>query len=164
MDDPVKSRTQKKNDDRALQKVGEQLVALSLKQLQQMDMEPELLVAIRLARKTKSHEARRRQIQYIGALMREMDVALIQKALENIQLGDFRSARAFKTMEQWRDAIKAGNTHVIEGILRRCPKAERQRLTQLARNARKNAQTGKEAKSSRALMRYLKEIWDGEKQ
>ncbi len=85
-----KSRTQKKNEDRALQRLGEQLVALPLGQLETMELPEELLTAIELAHKIKSRIARRRQIQYIGALMRHIDPQPIETALERIRSGNTR--------------------------------------------------------------------------
>jgi ribosome-associated protein len=90
MDTDYKSRTQKKNEDRALQRLGEQLVALPFGQLETLELPDELLTAIELARKIKSRGARRRQIQYIGALMRHIDPQPIQTALERIRSGNMR--------------------------------------------------------------------------
>ncbi|MFH2043819.1 MAG: ribosome biogenesis factor YjgA [Pseudomonadota bacterium] len=87
MDTEYKSRTQKKNEDRALQRLGEQLVALPFSQIESMDLPEELLAAIKSVRKIKSHGARRRQIQYIGVLMRQIDPQPIEKALERIRSG-----------------------------------------------------------------------------
>ena len=88
MDTDYKSRTRKKNEDRALQRLGEQLVALPLGQLETMGLPDELLTAIEFVRKIKSHVARRRQIQYIGALMRHIDPQPIETALERIRSGN----------------------------------------------------------------------------
>ena len=90
MDTDYKSRTQKKNEARALQRLGEQLVALPLGQLETMELPEELLTAIELARKTRSHSARRRQIQYIGAFMRHIDPQPIEAALDRIRTGNLR--------------------------------------------------------------------------
>ena len=79
-----KSRTQKKNEDRALQRLGEQLVALPIGQLEIMELPDELLTAIELAHKIKSRSARRRQIQYIGAIMRQIDAQPIEAALKRM--------------------------------------------------------------------------------
>ena len=158
VDDDRKSRTETKNEDRALQELGKQLVSLSSEQPANIDVPEELLEAVMVARKTRKRGAKRRQMQYIGRLMRNIDPEPIRNALENIRLGDLDKARSFHKIEQWRDAIKAGEEQVIEEILASCPGAERQRLTQLARNARHDAQKGKGVKSSRMLFRYLKEI------
>jgi len=88
MDADYKSRTRKKNEARALQRLGEQLVALPLGQLETMELPEELLEAIELARKIKSHGARRRQIKHIGALMRHIDPQPIEAALDRIRRGN----------------------------------------------------------------------------
>jgi ribosome-associated protein len=85
-----KSRTQKKNEDRALQRLGEQLVALPSGQLEAMELPDELLTAIELAHKIRSRSARRRQIQYIGALMRHIDPQPIKAELERFRSGNKR--------------------------------------------------------------------------
>ena len=90
MDTENKSRTRKKNEDRALQRLGEQLLALPFGQLKTMELPDELLTAIESAHKIKSHGARRRQIQYIGALMRHIDPQPIETALERIRSGNLR--------------------------------------------------------------------------
>jgi ribosome-associated protein len=87
MDKDFKSRTRKKNEDRALQRLGERLVALPLSQLETMELPDDLMAAIELARKIKSHGARRRQMQYIGVLMRRIDPQPIKAALESIRSG-----------------------------------------------------------------------------
>jgi ribosome-associated protein len=90
MDTEYKSRTQKKNEDRALQRLGEELVALPFGRLKTMDLPDELLTAIELAHKIKSRGARRRQIQYIGALMRHIDPQPIENALDRIRTENLR--------------------------------------------------------------------------
>jgi ribosome-associated protein len=158
MDEDRKSRTQKKNEARALQKLGEELVALSPEQLANIDMADELRKAVVDAVKIKSHGARRRQLQRIGKLMREIDSEPIQSALDNIRLGDHQKNLAFKKIEKWRDKLRQGNLVLIEEILNNCSDADRQRLTQLARNANKEYEAGKSVKSSRILFRYLKQV------
>ena len=158
MDDDRISRTQKKNEARALQKLGEELVALPPEQLAGIEISDDLRNAVIAAGKIKAHGARRRQLQRIGTLMREIDPEPIQNALENIKFGDHQKLLAFKKIEKWRDELKQGNQALIEKILNDCPGAERQRLTQLARNAYKEYEAGKGVKSSRILFRYLKQV------
>ena len=90
MDTDYKSRTRRKNEDRALQRLGEKLVALPFDQLATMGLPEELLEAIELARNIRSHGARRRQIQYIGTLMRHIDPQPIKTALDRIRSGNLR--------------------------------------------------------------------------
>jgi ribosome-associated protein len=158
MDDDVKSRTRAKNEDRALQGLGEQLVGLSSGQLERIDIPNEIREAIGLARQTTAHGARNRQIKYIGGLLREIEVSAVRDALENIRRGDYGKALAFKQIEKWRDALKEGDPALIDDIMACCPDAERQRLTQLARNAKKEFEAQKGVTASRLLFRYLKEV------
>lgn len=158
MNDEGKSKTRRKKEDRALQRVGERLVELSTEQVAQIEMPDALREAIGLARITTSHGARRRQVKYIGALLRRMDATLIYDALDEIRMGEHQKALAFKKVEKWRDELRQGNMMLIEEIMASCPGARRQRLAQLARNARKEFLAQKGVKSSRALLRYLREI------
>ncbi|MCG6909496.1 MAG: DUF615 domain-containing protein [Deltaproteobacteria bacterium] len=160
MEPSEKSRTQKKNEARALQKMGEQLLGLTPEQLEQIDLPKELMEALKEARGMTSHGARRRQVKYIGALVRETDPLPIREALENIRRGDHEKAAVFKQVERWRDALKAGDTALIEEILASCPGAQRQRLTQLTRSAQAEFGSQSGAKASRALFRYLKDVYE----
>lgn len=157
VDIPV-SRTQKKKDDRALQKLGERLVELSENQLERIDLPDEIREEILLARNTTAHGARRRQVKYIGSLLRNTDITPIEKALKVIDRGDYEQKLAFKKLENWRDQLKTGNMELINEILAECPLAERQKLTQLARNAKKEFQGNRGTKASKALFRYLREV------
>ncbi len=79
-----KSKTQRKKEALALQALGEKLLKLSPKQLEEIDLPEEIYDAVRFAKTTRKHGALKRQIQYIGALMRQIDPAPIQEALDNI--------------------------------------------------------------------------------
>ena len=85
MDPAYKSRTRKKKEDRALQRLGEALVALPSARLAAMDLPDELREAVEFARSISKHGARRRQIKYIGALLRHIDPQPIQIALEHLK-------------------------------------------------------------------------------
>ena len=158
METTEKSRTQKKKEARTLQKLGEQLLSLTTEQLAGIDMPDELREAVLEAREMTNHGARRRQIKYIGALAREIDPQPIIDALANIRHGDYQKAAAFKQLEKWRDDLRDGNMDRIDEILESCPSAQRQRLTQLTRNAQVEFRDQKGVKAARALFRYLKEI------
>jgi ribosome-associated protein len=158
-DDIPISRTKMKKNDRARQMLGEKLVELPENQLERIDLPDELKEEIFLARKTTAHGARRRQIKYIGSLLRNYDVIPIEKALEIIDRGDYEQKLVFKKLENCRDQLKAGNIELINEILIEYPLANRQKLTQLARNAKKESEGNKGSKSSKALFRYLKEVF-----
>ena len=153
-----KSRTQLKKEALALQKMGEKLTRLSDEQLARMDLPSLLMAAIRDIRPMKSHGARRRQLQYIGGLMRHVDNEPIEQALLEIEQGAYLQAQEFHRIEDWRDRLVAGDDDLMEKILRGCPQADRQRMGQLVRSARKEKQGNRPPKSARNLFRYLKEV------
>jgi ribosome-associated protein len=156
-----KSKTQKKKEALSLQKLGERLVNLSNDLIDDMELPAEIHDAVMFAKTLKKHGARRRQMQYIGTLMRKYDPSAIQEALHNLDEGNERKATAFQEVERWRDELRAGNEALMEEIVRSCPDADRQQLSQLARQARKEMKSGKPPKASRALFRYLKSVREG---
>lgn len=158
MSDTELSRTKLKMADRSLRELGEGLIGLSQDQIDRMDLPETLLSAIRLYKEIRNLGARRRQWKTIGALLRNMDREPIRIALENIARGDRAQARRHQRIERWRDGVKAGNMALVEEIVAACPAADRQRLSQLARNTVKEAEAGAGVKASRALFRYLNEV------
>jgi ribosome-associated protein len=78
------SRTRLKKDDHARQDIGERLTRLSDKELDRIDLSDEIRDAVIFARKISSHGAKKREIKHIGALLRHLDTALIQKTLDHI--------------------------------------------------------------------------------
>lgn len=158
--DAVISRTKKKTDDHALQMIGARLVELSEKQLEGIELPDNVREAVLLASRTTAHGARKRQVKYIGSLLRKFDTAPIEMALNVIARGDYEKALVFKKLEIWRDQLRAGDMELINKILTDCPLAERQQLSQLARNAKKEFTGNKGVKASRALFRYLKDVWE----
>ena len=131
----------------ALQKMGEILVELPEAQLKKIPLENPLLDAIITARSLKSHEARRRQLQYIGKLMRNIDAEPIQTALEKVQNKNQQSKAQFHQIERWRDRLIAEGDMALQKFLEQYPEADRQRLRQLMRNAQETE-----------LFRYLREL------
>jgi ribosome-associated protein len=138
--------------------LGEKLVKLSNDQIHDIDMPDEIYDAVKMAKTIKLRGALRRQMQYIGTLMRKIDVGPIQEALHDIEEGNYRKALAFKETEKWRDGLMAGDKDLMEEILETCPDADRQQLAQLVRNAIKEREKNRPPKAGRILFRYLKNI------
>lgn len=153
-----KSRTQKKKEAEALQVLGEKLANLSHEQIKDIDLPDDIYEAVRFAKTIKSRGARRRQMQYIGTLMRNIDPGPVMEAIRNIEEGDLKKAAAFREIETWRDELVSGNKALMEEILKQCPETDRQQLNRLVRNAIKERGSHKPPKSSRALFRYLANI------
>ena len=152
------SRTKKKKAALALQKLGERLVSLSTAQLAGLNLSSELHQAVCDAHTMKSHGARRRQMQYIGSLMREIDAAPIQEALESIGRQDDQAARTFKRVERWRDELVADDDARLEWLKEHFPESDGEQLTRLVQQAR-GMDTGNQSKKvRRQLYRYLQNL------
>ena len=160
-DDFEKSRTRLKKEATALQRMGEKLVLLSDDQLGRMGLPARLLDAIQTVRAITSHGARRRQMQYIGSLMRNVDAEPIEQALFAIEQGAYEQAKTFHRIEAWRDQLIDGDDVVVQKILDTFPDADRRRLGQLVRSARKEKEKNAPPKSARNLFRYLKTLAAG---
>lgn len=156
------SRSQKKRDSSALQVLGGKLAELPDSALKRLDLPPRLQEAIRDYKGLTQHEAKRRQLQFIGALMRETDAEPLSRAVDNMEAGDRESAREFHELEGLRAALLEGDESGLEEIVALAPEEERaelrSRIRQLARNARAEAAKAKPPKSARALFRLLREL------
>jgi ribosome-associated protein len=153
-----KSKSQVKREMLALQSLGEQLVDLTLEQINNIEMPQDLREAVLFARTLKKSETWRRQMQYIGTLMRDADPEPIRKALDGISRGRGHDAQLFRELEQWRSGLVDGNDEFLAKTVDRFPDADRKRLRSLALKARKEREENQPPMASRALFRYLKEL------
>jgi ribosome-associated protein len=155
--DELTSKTRKKKDMLALQDLGAQLVELNEQQLESMQLPEALLEAVVEAKRLTKREARRRQMQFIGRLMRDIDAAPIRARLEQ-WLGQGREHTAqLHTLERWRDELLSGDP-ALERFLQSHPGADSQKLRSLIRNARREQGASLPPKSYRELFRVLREM------
>jgi len=141
------SKTRRKKQSTELQKLGEDLLSLNKKQLELIEVPEPLLSALKeYQRLPNRHEAKRRQLQFIGKLMRGSDHETIRAALEKLRTPDRREIRRGQEIERWGEQLLAGEESDIEAFLDACPLAERQPLRQLMRNYRQS--TDKDTGSS----------------
>jgi len=152
------SKTHRKREMTALRDLGEELLLLKPGQLQQIPLPEEIRDAIDAALKMTSHGAQRRQKQYIGKLMRSIDPAPIQSALQAIKEHGHASATRFHDLERWRDRLINETDATLASFIEMYPHTDRTRLRQLARNALAEQERGEAPKSSRALFKYLREL------
>jgi ribosome-associated protein len=153
------SKSEVKRAMQALQDLGEQLVALGKESLAKVDMPEDLRQAVRDAQRFTKHEARRRQIQYIGRLMRDVDPAPIQAALDEIN-GVSAAANARQHALERLRAQLIEDEAVLGDIARRHPGADLQHLRQLRRNALKEKAENKPPRAFRELFRVLRTLQD----
>lgn len=153
------SKTEMKEDMEALQKLGEELVELKPAVLDRFPISEDLREAIDNAQRFKN-EAKRRQLQYIGKLMRHLDPEPIQAELDKVRNKHNQATAHLHKMEQLRDKIIEEVDPAINELLETHPTADRQRLRQLARQAKKEKQTNKPPKASREIFQILKDLME----
>jgi len=156
-DDPSKSAV--KRAMTALQDVGAQLVQLSDRELACMPIESDaLLEAIATARRIHSNSASRRQIQYIGKLMRKIDAKPLIRALSELHQQKRRQSDDFHRLEALRDRLLEQGQDAIEDLVQTCPGADRQHLRQLLRQHQKEVSNNRPPTAARKLFQYLREL------
>ena len=99
------SKSQRKRDMAALQKLGEELVGYSADRLEKVEMPDDLRRAVDEARNIRDHEGRRRQMQYIGRLMRDVDPVPIKAAIDAWEGASREEAAALHALERWRERL-----------------------------------------------------------
>ncbi len=155
------SKSQRKRDMVALQQLGESLIELAPEQLERLDLHEDLIEAIRFFHTLKDKEARRRQQQFIGTVMRKVDPEPLRQALEELDQLRFQQAEAFHQIEIWRDSLVDGDADVLTELVGRFG-LEPQQLRHLARQAAMEKAAGKPSKNGRALFRLLRQSFERE--
>ena len=151
------SKTEMKEDMEALQKLGEELVGLKPSSLEKFPLNDDLREAIANAQRFKN-EAKRRQLQYIGKLMRQVDPEPIQAELDRLRNKHSQATAELHKLEEMRDRIITEIDPAIEEVMGEHPDADRQRLRQLARQAQKEKGGNKPPKASREIFQILKAL------
>jgi ribosome-associated protein len=153
------SKTQRKKASHELQDLGEAIEAVVGQRDQRLAVDETLLEAIREYKRTRSHEGRRRQMQYIGKLMRRADPEPLREAVAAMQLGRAKDALALHEAERWRSELIADDAALTRWTAAH-PEADLQQLRSLVRAARKDAAAMPEQRSGRAyrdLFKFIKQ-------
>jgi ribosome-associated protein len=151
------SRTKKKQHVEELQKLGAALVDLPPLQLESLALPDILLKAVLDAQRITSHEARRRQIQYIGKVMRKVDPEPVRAALAAVD-GRSAAARAQqRRLETWRERL-IGDDEALTAFASEHASADLQALRALIRNARKEIAESRPPRAQRELFRFIREF------
>lgn len=158
-----KSRSQKKRESTALQAIGEQLAALSAATLDTMELPADLRKALSDWQAMSKHEARRRQMQYIGRVMRELDEAefeYVQAHLQGLAAKSRAEADALHRAEDRRERLLAEDSreHAVRELLDAFPHMGEKRLRHLVAQAVAEAAKGKKGGAFRELFRYLRDL------
>ena len=140
-----------------LQALGAELVELSDHVLAGVQMPDELREAVMEARRIKAHEGRRRQIQYIGRLMRDVDAAPLREQLDALNGHSAAEGARHRRLEALREKLLADDMALTEYVNTHAG-ADPQELRTLIRNARREQKEGKPPRAFRELFRLLKSL------
>lgn len=157
------SKSQLKRDSHDLQTLGEALATMPKDRLADIGLPESLGDAIDDYRRTKTFEGKRRQMQYIGKLLRGCDAEPIKEAVASFQLGHARNALALHDAERWRAELVASDGALTRWVAE-YPQSDVQKMRALIRNARKDATAAPENRSGRGfreLFQYVKQVLEG---
>lgn len=154
------SKSQLKRDMEALQALGEALVELPKDALKRMPMTEDLGDAVHEARRITDHEGKRRQLQYVGRMMRgltEAETAALRTALDEYRGVNKAATARLHWIERTRDKLLADDAALTE-FIRQHPDADPQEARTLIRNARREQQQGRPPKYFRELFQWIKTV------
>jgi len=158
--DEFVSKSTLKKEMHALQQLGEKIVALSDAQLNKIPLDEKLSDAINQARKITKHGGRKRQLQYIGKLMRHIDPEPIEAALQMIENGYQEDNQLFHLKEQWREELLTGGNDKMTEFYSLYPDTDLQRLRQLLRNHKNAKSDDKKKNVARLVFKLVAEQLD----
>lgn len=152
------SKSEQKRESHALKDMGERLTKMPAEQLARMPLPDTLRDAVEEGRRIRQPGARKRQLQYIGKLMRTLDTEPIRNALAELDLSNARSTAHHHLAEQWRERLLEEGDAALSELVGKYPEADRQHLRQLMRKAANERRANKPPQAARTLFRYLREL------
>ena len=157
-DDTEVSKSQRKRDQHALRELGIKLLDFSDDGLRQLALPEKLLEALLTARKITSNSARKRQLSYIGKLMKDIDPEPVRSAIAARDHQHDTATRDFHLLESLRDKLLLEGDAALPEVLVHFPRTDRQHLRKLVRQARREQETHQPPRATRLLFRYLREL------
>ena len=154
------SKSEIKRDAEELKKLGSKLVDLTQANLDKIQLDESLLDAINLARRSRL-EAKRRQLQFIGKLLRsatEDEINHIRESLDKIENKHTQQQAMSHKLELLRDELVEQGDDALAKLLNDHPEADRQHLRNLIRSAQKEKAQNKPPKAYRDIYQYLKAL------
>ena len=155
------SKSARKREARAAQDLGTRLIALKESDLVALELPEKLFDAIMLAKRITARGGLARQRQYIGKLMRDVDHAPIEAALNARSRGAALDAEKHKRVEAWRARLLTEGPAALEELLQLRPDADRKSLQLLIGKASgARVDSGSREAASRELFRTLRTLFD----
>jgi len=157
-----KSKGQQKREAEAAQALGAELVKLTAGQLKtlvdKLELPDNLREALLACESIKAREAHRRQLQYIGRLMRDIELEPIQQQLEQVKRGGQVATAQLHQIERWRERLLIEGEAAINELLQQHPETDARQVRQLIASALKEAAHNQPPRAARLLFKYLREV------
>ena len=154
------SKSQLKRDSTALQDLGRELGELPRDRLREFDLPEKLLEALLAYQGITAHEGKRRQFQYIGKLMRDVDPEPLRAALERFSGASRDEVHDMHLAERWRERLLAEDAAVVAEFAGTYPRTDLQQLRTFIRNAKKEREAAKPPRDFRKLYQLIREQID----
>ena len=151
------SKTKLKAEADAQQAIGKKLIGLPKEKLIKLDLPESLFDAVMEAKRLTANGAIRRQLQYLGRLMRDVDSTRIEEQLQAWDGKNVQENARFHTMERWRTRLIT-EPNALQEFLVQFPLADIQQFRTLIRNAQREELAQKAPKSSRELFKLIREL------
>ena len=155
--DEAPSRSQLKRESAAVQGLGEELCKLPGQVLTDIGVDEELREAIIVWQKTATHEGKRRQMQYVGRLMRNVDTRRLFTAWQKFKADGAASAKALHEIEELRQRLIDNAPGVWSEVFSKFPDIDKHELEHLVKEAKEEQKAGKPPRAFRAVFRLLRE-------
>ena len=155
--DSVVSKTELKKDSKNIQKFGKRISELTINNIQAFKFPLTIYEATIGLKNLKSNSAKKRQVQYLGKLLREIDLTDAFLVMKQLEVGSQKEIQRNHIIEGWRDKLLSNNDSITE-FFDEYPKVDRQSLRQTISNAQKEKKGNKPPKYSRQLFKLIKDI------
>ncbi|MEW6038592.1 MAG: ribosome biogenesis factor YjgA [Pseudomonadota bacterium] len=153
-----RSHAKMKRESAVLLELGRELVLLPQETLNRLTLPEQVAEAVRLGRTISAHGALKRQIKYIGKLLRQIDSGPIRSALDDIKSDSVEAARRQHRIERWRDRLIAEGDEGVNALAGEFPGADRQLLRKLVRGAREEREQAKPPRHARQLFQEIRRL------
>jgi len=155
--DSVVSKTELKKDSKKIQQFGRKISELTINNIKAFKFPLTIYEAVIGLKNLKSNSAKKRQVQYLGKLLREFDLTHAFLVMKQLEVSSQKEIQRNHIIEGWRDKLLNNNDSITE-FIDEFPKIDRQSLRQTISNAQREKKDSKGAKYSRQLFKLIKDI------
>jgi len=155
-DTKIISKTELKRDSKKIQEFGRKISELSMNKIELFEFPSNIFNAIVDLKKINSNSAKKRQVQFLGKLLREIDLSAAVLTMEGLKVSSQKEIQKNHIVEKWRDEL-ISNNNSLKKFIDEFPNIDKQSLRQAIANAQKERNTSS-PKYSRQLYKILKDI------